>query len=298
MPPTLGPLRHPNLEERRQSSAVDTLAVVNVPRGRPEAIVRPKAGEQAFDVRRIEPSSDLAEYVDYYWLVRWHTPEPYRQQVIPQPRVHLAAEDGRLLVHGLSREPFYRTLEGDGHVLGAAFHAGGFRPLLGSSVGALSGTVRPGLEVLDIDDRPVAEAILGADPADQRAGDDMITALEAYLRDIAPTPDPTARQVTDLVDAVAERTELVRAEQLAEYAGLSLRSLQRLFTEYVGIGPKWVIQRSRILEAAATAHAGDPIDWAALALRLGFSDQAHLTRVFTEVVGTPPAAYLRDPGTA
>jgi AraC-like DNA-binding protein len=271
---------------------------VNVPRGRPEAIVRPKAGEQTFDVRRIEPSSDLAEYVDYYWLVRWHTPEPYRQQVIPQPRVHLAAEDGRLLVHGLSREPFYRTLEGDGHVLGAAFHAGGFRPLLGSSVGALSGTVRPGLEVLDIDDRPVAEAILGADPADQRAGDDMITALEAYLRDIAPTPDPTARQVTDLVDAVAERTELVRAEQLAEYAGLSLRSLQRLFTEYVGIGPKWVIQRSRILEASATAHAGDPVDWAALALRLGFSDQAHLTRVFTQVVGTPPAAYLRDPGTA
>jgi AraC-like DNA-binding protein len=37
--------------------------------------------------------------------------------------------------------------------------------------------------------------------------------------------------------------------------------------------------------------------WAALAHALGFSDQAHLTRVFAQVVGTPPATYQRDPAT-
>jgi AraC-like DNA-binding protein len=270
-----------------------TLTAVTEPRGRPEAIVRPKAGQQAFDVRRIAPSVALAEYVDYYWLVRWHTAEPYRQQVIPQPRIHIAAEDGRLLVHGVTREPFFRTLTGSGHALGAAFHPGGFRPVLGSSVGALSGTVRPALDVLGRDDRPAAGIILGSDDDAE-----MVATLEAYLAATEPTPDPVARDVTDLVALIAERTEIVRAEQLASEAGLSLRQLQRQFTEYVGIGPKWVIQRSRILEAAATAHEGGPIDWAELAQRLGFSDQAHLTRVFTEVVGTPPAAYVRDPGTA
>jgi AraC-like DNA-binding protein len=251
--------------------------------------VRPKAGERAFDVRRIAPSPDLAEYVDYYWLVRWQTSEPYRQQVIPQPRIHVAAEDGRVLVHGVSREQFYRMLEGGGHALGAAFHPGGFRPLLGSSVGTLSGVVRPGQDVFGLDDRPAAAAVLGTDDAAV-----MVAELEGYLRSVEPEPDPTAREVTALVNVAAERTDLVRAEQLAGYAGMSLRSLQRLFTEYVGIGPKWVIQRFRILEAAATAHQGGPIDWAALAQRLGFSDQAHLTRVFTAVVGTPPAAYARD----
>ena len=270
---------------------------MDVPKGRPEAIVRPKAGEQTFDVRRIPPGPDLAEYVDYYWLVRWETPEPYRQQVIPQPRIHLAAEQGRLLVHGVSRETFFRTLEGAGHVLGAAFHPGGFRPLLGSSVGALSGTVRPGLDVLGIDDRPTAEAILRGDAARHQDDDEMVGALETYLLATEPAPDPTAREVTDLVEVAAEHIEIARADQLAAHAGISLRTLQRLFTEYVGIGPKWVIQRFRILEAAATAHAGGPVDWAALAQRLGFSDQAHLTRVFTDVVGTPPAAYVRDPGT-
>ena len=186
-----------------------------LPAGHPEAIVRPDAAGRRFTVERIAPRDSLAEFVDYYWLVRWHVPGRHRQQVVPQPRVHLAAEQGRLLVHGVTRKPFFRTLEGSGHVLGAAFHAGGFRPLLRASVG-----------------------------------------------------------------------------------GMSLRSLQRLFTEYVGVGPKWVIQRFRILDAVAAAHAGAVTDWAALARELGFSDQAHLTRVFTQVVGTPPASYQREVGSA
>jgi hypothetical protein len=37
---------------------------VGDPKGRPEAIVRPKAGRRAFDVRRIAPSAELAEFVD------------------------------------------------------------------------------------------------------------------------------------------------------------------------------------------------------------------------------------------
>ena len=101
-------------------------------------------------------------------------------------------------------------------------------------------------------------------------------------------------EVRDLVALAESEHEMTRAEQLAEAASMSLRSLQRLFTEYVGVGPKWVIMRYRILDAAAAAHGGEPVDWAALAVELGFTDQAHLTRVFTSVVGTPPATYQRE----
>jgi transcriptional regulator GlxA family with amidase domain len=93
--------------------------------------------------------------------------------------------------------------------------------------------------------------------------------------------------------AEQDRT-ITRAEQLADLASTSLRSLQRQFTEYVGIGPKWVVARFRILDAAAAAHSGERVDWAALAGDLGYTDQAHLTRAFTAVVGTPPATYARE----
>ena len=263
------------------------------PRGHPDAIVRPKAGRRVFDVERLAPPPSLAEFVDYNWLVRWDVQNPYRQQVVPQPRVHVAAEEGRLLVHGVTRERFYRTLTGTGHALGAAFHAGGFHPLLKRSVGTISGVVKTGQDVLGYDDRPTAARILAASDVME-----MVDAFEAYLLQTDPEPDPVSQEVTGLVAAAERRNDIVRAEQLADYAGMSLRTLQRLFTEYVGIGPKWVIQRFRILDAAAAAHSGQSTRWSGLAQELGFSDQAHLTRVFGEVVGTPPAAYQRDPGTS
>jgi len=247
--------------------------------------------EQRFTVERLAPREFLAEFVDYYWLVRWNLPEPHRQQVVPQPRVHVAAEGGRLLVHGVTQKPFFRTLDGSGHVLGAAFHPGGFRPLLRTSVGSISGSVQPAAGLLGVDDPPVAARILGGHDSAE-----MVEALEEYLVGIGPKPDPTGRRVTELVAEAERRTEITRAEVLAVEAGMSLRSLQRLFAEYVGVGPKWVIQRFRILDAIAAAHSGEVTDWAELARELGFSDQAHLTRVFTQVVGTPPASYRREIG--
>ena len=263
------------------------------PLGRPDAIVRPKAGGQAFEVERIAPAGPMAEFVDYYWLVRWAVQEPYRQQVVPQPRVHVAAEDGRLLVHGVTHEQFFRTLNGNGHALGAAFHAGGFHPLLKQSVGRTSGFVQTGQDVFGYDDRPTAARILATTDVVS-----MVEAFEAYLLLTNPEPDPIGREVTALVAEAERRNDIIRAEHLADHAGMSLRNLQRLFTEYVGLGPKWVIQRFRILDAASAAHSGRSTNWSELAQELGFSDQAHLTRVFADVVGTPPATYQRDPGTA
>jgi AraC-like DNA-binding protein len=263
------------------------------PPGHPEAIVRPDMAERRFTVQRLVPRESLAEFVDYYWLVRWNVADPYRQQIVPQPRVHLVADGGRLLVHGVTHKPFHRTLEGRGHVLGAAFQAGGFRPLLRRAVSGISGSVRPAAHLLGADDRPAGARILGA-----REAAEMVEALEEYLVGIGPRRDATGRQVTELVAEAERRPEITRAELLAAEAGLSLRSLQRLFAEYVGIGPKWVIQRFRILDAVAAAHSGQVVDWAALARELGFSDQAHLTRAFRQVVGTPPASYRREVGWA
>jgi AraC-like DNA-binding protein len=262
---------------------------MEVPRGTPDAILRPSEAEQAIDVARVPASAVLDPFVDYYWYVGWRADETHRQQVVPQPRVHMAAEDGRLLVHGISREPFFRTLSGVGHTLGAAFLPGGFRPLLQRSVGSIAGSVVPAGELFEVDDRPVAERIIGA-----TAVPEMVEALETYLLALEPEPDPVVLEVRALVNDAEEDHGLTRAEDLAERAAMSLRSLQRLFTEYVGIGPKWVISRFRILDAAAAAHSGEPVDWAALAAELGFADQAHLTRAFTAVVGTPPATYQRD----
>ncbi|MGH3421218.1 MAG: helix-turn-helix domain-containing protein, partial [Streptosporangiaceae bacterium] len=76
--------------------------------------------------------------------------------------------------------------------------------------------------------------------------------------------------------------------QLSAESGMTARSLQRLFADYVGVSPKWVMRRARLHEAAERADSGEPVDWAALASDLGYADQAHLTRDFTVTIGVPP----------
>ena len=59
-------------------------------------------------------------------------------------------------------------------------------------------------------------------------------------------------------------------------------------------GPKWVIQRCRLQDAAARVSPPTrPSTGPAWPTELGFADQAHLTRAFTATIGIPPAAYAR-----
>jgi AraC-like DNA-binding protein len=83
-------------------------------------------------------------------------------------------------------------------------------------------------------------------------------------------------------------------DELAEALGIGARRLQRIFAEYVGVGPKWVIRRYRMQEAAERAEARTGVDWATLSAELGYADQAHFTRDFSRVIGISPAQYARD----
>ena len=60
-----------------------------------------------------------------------------------------------------------------------------------------------------------------------------------------------------------------------------------------GVSPTWVIQRYRLHEAADQLAAGATVGQSALALDLGYSDQAHFAGDFKAVVGVSPAAYAK-----
>ena len=265
------------------------------PHGRGEAaILRPTAAAQRIDVSRVPPSPRWAAGIEYHWIVRWDCPDPHDQQIIPQPCVHVTAEhlDGvpRLLVNGVTREPWVRTLRGTGWAIGATFRPASFRSVLGADVSAVAGRVVPLGDLVGPDDRPAAAAILQPGCSDRAMAD----ALERHLDACGTAVDPVSDELNALVRETEVDRTITRADQLADRAGVSLRTLQRQFTAHLGVGPKWVVQRFRLLDAAAAAHAGDRTDWTALAAELGFADQAHLIRAFTAAVGTPPATYQKQ----
>ncbi|UQU66360.1 helix-turn-helix domain-containing protein [Couchioplanes caeruleus] len=227
-------------------------------------------------IRYADPPPDLAGLVDHYWGVEWDLrgQPPYRQKVVPYPCVHVTFRDGEALVTGPARRHVVRVLEGRGRVFGVAFRPGCFRPF--ADAADASAAMLVGRSV------PAAE-IFGAAPRE----DEIEEFLRARLR-----PDPLAGTVAAIVEHVRRDPHLTRADQLAREHGMGLRRLQRLFREYVGLGPKWVIRRYRLHEVSERLAAG-AVDWAAVAADLGYADQPHLVRDFTAMVGESPTAYAQ-----
>ncbi|MFD5898729.1 DUF6597 domain-containing transcriptional factor [Streptomyces sp. NPDC060366] len=243
------------------------------------------------DFRRRLPAPELRRYVELYWLIDWDLSEPYASHVVPHPSVNVVFQRFGAAppwgeVAGIGLELFTQKLEGRGRVCGVKFRPGGFRPFAPAwPVSEWSGRRVPIAEVL-----PASDADVGA-VLDPPGEDARVAALDTYLLGLGARPDPQADEAMRVVALVGEDRAIRRAAQLATAAGLSVRSLQRLFATYVGVGPKWVILRHRIHEALERAEAADGVDWAALAAELGYSDQAHLVRDFTATVGVPPTAY-------
>jgi AraC-like DNA-binding protein len=95
----------------------------------------------------------------------------------------------------------------------------------------------------------------------------------------------------DLVEHMAADRSLLRVEDAAALLGAPPRTLQRRFRRDVGVGPKWVIRRYRLHEAAEQLKGPSPPPLAALAAALGYADQEHFARDFKAVVGRTPAAF-------
>ncbi|MFF9041488.1 DUF6597 domain-containing transcriptional factor [Streptomyces sp. NPDC014892] len=249
--------------------------------------------------RRREPAEPLRPYLEHYWLIDWDLPEPYVTQVVPHPSVNIVfqryeGQEPFAEISGIGQTLFTQKLEGRGRVCGIQFRPGGFRPF----APAHPATHWTGRRVRHPEAFPEAfpDAARALDPAAILAPDDedaRVAALDTFLTGLDPRPDPQADLAMALVDRIRTDRTIRRVTDFARAEGVSVRVLQRLFSAYVGVGPKWVILRYRIHEALERAETDRAIDWAALAADLGYADQAHLVRDFTATVGVPPTAYAQ-----
>ncbi len=90
----------------------------------------------------------------------------------------------------------------------------------------------------------------------------------------------------------ARLREDLTAETLAEIAGVSLRTLQRIFRERFDTSPMSWLMEARLLEAGRVIRAGDdPVT--KIAYRVGFKDPSHFTRRFKARFGVSPNEYRR-----
>ncbi|MGW4869155.1 DUF6597 domain-containing transcriptional factor [Streptomyces chartreusis] len=268
---------------------------MEAPRHDTRGIVDPSGLLRRVRFRRHEPAEPLRRYVEWYWLIDWDLPEPYASHVVPHPAVNLTfqwdEDEGPPYaeVTGVALGMYTRKLTGRGRVCGVKFRPGGFRPYAPDApVSRWTGRALPAGEVFPGTTADTARTIVTG--ADDHA---RVAALDAFLLALPRTPDAQADLAIGLVRRIRADRTVLRVGDFAQAQGLSVRALQRLFSTYVGVSPKWCILRYRIHEALELAGTRTDVDWATLAADLGYADQAHLVRDFTATVGVPPTAYAQ-----
>ncbi|MBM7567602.1 helix-turn-helix domain-containing protein [Paenibacillus sacheonensis] len=260
-------------------------------------ILKAEAARGKFALNRFEPSPDLAPYIGNYWTVRWDLrgQAPYSQTILSYPNINMSFErdhNGAFAgVHGIPKRTYTRHLQDEGEVLGIKFKPGGFYPFWKQPAALLTGGV---LALRDIfgEEAREAESRLFAEETDEG----KVRIAEAFLRSRLPEPDDNIPLVDSVVQQVIDNRDITKVEDLADMFHLNVRSMQRLFNRYVGVSPKWVIQRFRLQEAAELIEKNGIPDWVSLSQSLGFYDQAHFIKSFKAIVGKSPEEYSRDLG--
>jgi AraC-like DNA-binding protein len=248
-------------------------------------VLNPEEAARHFRLTRYAPAPDLAHLVERHWFVEWDLRAPFTQGVVTHPSVNLAFEPDYALVFGVVTGRSDHTISGRGKVVGCKFRPGGFRPFLGRPVVSLTDGVAPVADVFgEVGD--LHERVLAA-----RTDRAQVAVVEAFLRERLPAPDPQVATIGAIMRLILATPDLTRVEQLVERTGMSSRTLQRLFREYVGVTPKWVLQRVRLHEAAERIGEDPGADATRLALDLGYFDQPHFIHDFKAVVGRSPAEY-------
>jgi AraC family transcriptional regulator len=146
--------------------------------------------------------------------------------------------------------------------------------------------------------RLIAEECASPDLRSDLYGDSLTLALLIDLmgfgrkkeRKRTPLSSWQLRRVTEFIEENCARS--IRLQELAELLDLSQSYFSHAFKASTGMPPhQWQINARvrRVQERLLLGDAPIPV----IAAETGFSDQAHLTRIFRRVVGETPAAWQR-----
>jgi len=157
------------------------------------------------------------------------------------------------------------------------------RLVLGTAPAALTNRIAPLADVA-----PALDALF----ANGAAGRPIhrVKILRAMLRShlaILQAPDAV---VSGSIDAIRRAHGSVRLTEIAGRLGTTVRQIERAFRRDVGLSPKRWARIVRFQSAWTAGFEADAPPLAELAQRLGYADQAHLSREFLEFAGVSAAA--------
>jgi AraC-like DNA-binding protein len=229
------------------------------------------------------PPASLRDSVACYWVSVTPRHGPAVASVMPDGCTDLIWQSGRgAFIAGPDTRPAPTQLPAGTVLVGARFWPGAGGPALGVPLAELRD-----LRVEVADCLPGLAGLLPADLTPERAFSAIASACHQFVA--ARPPDRLVRHATKLL-----ADGQTRVAGVCDTLALSERQLRRRFDDAVGYGPKTMQRVLRFRKVLAQLTVTPDADLATLAVQLGYSDQAHLTRETSRLAGLPPAALAKS----
>ena len=250
--------------------------------------------------REYKPADALASYVKCVWMLDSTLPGG-RERILPDGCIelifnygdsytqHVGEENVRQpasFIHGQLEHYIEITPSGITGIIGVRFHPCGLAAFLPGPMYELTQSVVATRDVFGIAAREVEERLLEASGDGER----LAVVNRFLLKQL---------HVHGRADALAAAAERVRAcngnisvGEIARYACMSERQLERGFREMVGLSPKVYARIARLQYVLRMANVRPTESISQLAYGAGYYDPAHFVRDFRELSGITPAAFF------
>ncbi|UVI37307.1 helix-turn-helix domain-containing protein [Brevibacterium spongiae] len=247
----------------------------------------------------------LRPFVRRYWAVDWDLPagEAYQSSTVSESTINLTFEFGTSRRSGtdgpgawvtgpVTQRRFDVAIFGRGGVFGVNFHLGATQAFSGEMPADIRDSTVPAAQWF-----PALERDLGLDESFFRQSNEpdiaaLAEAVESWLLSRRPQMSGGYMKLKHLL-GILDDPEVVSLGMLSARAGVTERTVQRMFSRYCGVGVKKVLARARIIDAVGAIDRGWDGSLADLAVRFGWFDQSHFSADFLNVTGFSPGEYAQ-----
>ncbi|WP_306428771.1 helix-turn-helix domain-containing protein [Siminovitchia terrae] len=209
------------------------------------------------------------------------------QEVLQHPGVNVVFQPGNSYICGIESRKSVNILQDQGQIVGVLFRPGAFHCYVQAPVSTLTDQVVNISDYFNLDINTFEEQLFALKNKEEK-----IVIVEQLLQQSMPEHDKTVDLLNEVIDKIVYNADITKVEHLVDQFGISKRTLQRWFNQYIGVSPKWVIRRYRMHEAIELIERG--ADMTQLAMDLGYFDQAHFSKDFKAAIGKSPKQYAKN----
>lgn len=243
------------------------------------------------ELRAFSPSKELDSRISHYWILRWNIPEgiTYRPtEILSAPVVNIFFTMSESFLYGLSPT----TIEYEAHhkevIAGVTFLPGGFHPYWKKPMYTLPTGKLQLRDIIPAATPEFCQNLLAISEDSMLASE-----LDRFFLNIPAQDSLHGQIIQSIIKKISSDRNLRTVASVSNAFGIPERTLQHIFREEVGTSVKWIIMRTRLLEAVTESFGQDEPDWARIAYQYDFSSQAHFITDFKRVFGVSPQRYRK-----